>query len=115
MVAKNRILSEAEESFYLAMRALKHPLPEREYVFHPTRKFRFDFAWPDLKVALEVEGGVGGKGKSRHTTFTGLENDCIKYALAAQEGWRLYRFTTKQVLNGTALMFIEEEFRRNAK
>lgn len=104
--------SEAEESFYLSMRAFKHPMPVREFVFLPGRRFRFDFAWPDRLVALEVEGGVGGKKKSRHTTFTGFEKDCIKYALAAQNGWRVYRFSTGQVLQGIALMFMEEEFRK---
>jgi len=109
-----RIASEAEESFYLAMRAYKYPLPEREYKFHPTRKFRFDFAWPEWMVALEVEGGIYS-GKSRHTTIGGFEKDCIKYALAAQLGWRLYRFSSGQVLKGIALQFIEEEIRKHAK
>jgi len=114
-----RARSEAEESFFLSMRAFNHPIPEREYRFHPTRKWRFDFAWPEMKVALEVEGGIyGGKntsGKSRHTTIKGFENDCIKYAAAARLGWRVYRFSTGQVLKGIALLHIEEEFERNAR
>ena len=92
------VVSAAEESFYLAMRAYRYPLPIREYVFHPDRKWRFDFAWPHKKVALEVEGGIyGGKktsGKSRHTTIGGFEKDCLKYAAAAQLGWRVYRFSS---------------------
>lgn len=27
----------------------------KEYLFHPTRKWRFDYAIPDHKIALEVE------------------------------------------------------------
>ena len=34
------------------------PEPELEYRFHPFRKWRFDFAWPEQKVAVEMEGGV---------------------------------------------------------
>jgi len=112
MVGKQKALSEAEESFYISMRAFKHPLPEREYLFHPTRKFRFDFAWPEMMMALEVEGGIYKGG--RHTSINGFEGDCVKYALAIQEGWKVYRFSTGQVLKGIALMYIEEEFRRHA-
>jgi len=105
-------VSDAEEGFALALRALKHPTPVREFRFHHTRKFRFDFAWPEHKVAMEVEGGVGGRAKSRHSTFTGFEKDCFKYALAAQEGWRLYRFSTTQVMKGVAMTFMEKEFKK---
>jgi len=44
--------------------------PQVEYRFHPVRRFRFDAAWVDKKVALEYEGGVYLHGKagqkSRH-------------------------------------------------
>lgn len=32
--------------------------PVSEYKFHESRRWRFDYAWPDHKIALEVEGGV---------------------------------------------------------
>lgn len=32
-----------------------------EYMFHPTRKWRFDFANPDKMVAVECNGGNGNK------------------------------------------------------
>ena len=32
--------------------------PVYEYKFHPTRRWRFDLAWPDKKVAVEVQGGI---------------------------------------------------------
>ena len=31
---------------------------EREFPFHPTREWRFDFAIPQAHVAIEVEGGL---------------------------------------------------------
>lgn len=107
---KAKTPSEAEESFFLSIRAFKYPVPEREFLFLPGRKYRFDFAWKDHKVALEVEGGLYQGG--RHTSITGFEGDCIKYALAAQVGWKVYRFSTGQVLKGIALMFMEKEFRK---
>lgn len=67
----------------------------REYRFHPSRKFRFDLAIPDLKIAIEFEGLVFGKGeKSRHTQSAGYAKDCKKYNLAVLCGWRVLRYTT---------------------
>ena len=62
-----------------------------EYKFHDKRKWRFDFAIPDRKIALEYEGIASSK--SRHTTLKGYSNDCIKYNEASKLGWKVYRFT----------------------
>jgi hypothetical protein len=32
--------------------------PEREYQFDSSRKWRIDFAWPDRKLAVEIESSV---------------------------------------------------------
>lgn len=66
-------------------------LPEREYRFAPPRKWRFDFAWPALRVAVELEGGVWTGG--RHATGAGLIADMDKYNAAASLGWRVLRFS----------------------
>jgi len=69
---------------------------EREYYFaYPKFKYRFDYAIPSLKVAIEVEGGVYIYG--RHNKPAGYEEDCIKYSLAAAMGWTVLRFTTRQI------------------
>lgn len=65
-----------------------------EYRFHPTRRWRFDFAIPDKKIALEIEGGIWTEGKSRHFTGTGYTGDCEKYNLATVVGWHVFRFTS---------------------
>ena len=72
-------------------------MPVRELRFAPPRLFRFDFAWPELKVAVEIEGGL--YGKSRHTTVGGFNKDCEKYNLAVENGWRVLRFTEKMLKN----------------
>jgi hypothetical protein len=71
------------------------PVPEIEYQFLQKRKFRFDFAWPNIKVAVEVEGGTWSGG--RHVTGPGFETDCVKYNLAACNGWRVLRVTNKMI------------------
>jgi hypothetical protein len=68
------------------------PVPVAEFRFHPTRKWRFDFAWPDARVALEVEGSVPGVG-GRHRSYDGWRADMAKYNAAATLGWRLVRCT----------------------
>jgi len=94
--------SEGEETFWLHCRA--HNLtPEREYRFAPPRRYRFDFAWPDMKLAVEVEGGTWMAG--RHNRGAGYESDCRKYSEAAALGWRVIRATTQMVQTGEALAF----------
>ena len=68
------------------------PEPVAEYRFHPERRWRFDYAWPELgAVAVELEGGTWVQG--RHTRGGGFEKDCIKYNAAVLLGWRVLRFT----------------------
>ncbi len=80
-------------------------MPEREYRFAPPRRWRFDFAWPDLLIALEVEGGTRTGG--RHVRGDGYEKDCEKYNEAAIRGWRILRVTASQVRSGEALGWIQ--------
>ena len=66
------------------------PLPDEEYRFHPTRKWRFDFAYPEQKIGIEIEGGVWTRG--RHNRPIGFIKDAEKYNAAAELGWRVFRF-----------------------
>ena len=82
---------------------------EREYRFHPLRKWRFDFAIinaSDRQIAVEVEGGVYVAG--RHTRGATFEADCVKYAQAAIRGWTVLRVTPNIVNDGRALQWIKE-------
>ena len=64
-----------------------------EHTFHPTRKWRFDFAIPEHKIAIEYEGIHSEK--SRHTTRSGYAKDAEKYREAAKLGWMVLRYTAK--------------------
>lgn len=68
-----------------------------EFKFHSLRKWRFDFAIPPSKIAIEVEGGVWISG--RHTRGSGFVNDCEKYNNATALGWRVFRISNEQQLN----------------
>lgn len=82
--------SRLEAVFLLRLKALGLPDPEREYKFHPERRWKFDFAWPERKIAIEVEGGIWSRG--RHTRGNGYINDCEKYNSAVLLGWRVLRY-----------------------
>ncbi|MCK4815094.1 hypothetical protein KA005_04930, partial [bacterium] len=74
----------------------------REYKFHPVRKWRFDFALKD-RVAVEIEGGIWAQG--RHTRGSGFIKDAEKYNTAAAMGWRVFRFPSDMVEDGSAIKF----------
>ncbi|MAF80093.1 hypothetical protein CL629_03385 [bacterium] len=71
------------------------PQPTREYRFHPTRKWRFDFAWVEEKIAVEVEGGIWNSG--RHSRGYGMEADMEKYNEATSLGWKVFRISGKHI------------------
>ena len=71
------------------------PVPEREYRFDAERRWRFDFAWPALKIAVEIEGGVWIRG--RHVRPVGYLGDLEKYNRAVVLGWRVLRYAPHQL------------------
>ena len=77
-------------------------LPVREHRFDRKRQWRFDLAYPDLKVSIEYEGGLWS-GVSRHRTGTGYLRDLEKYNHAALAGWLVLRFAVNQVDDGSWL------------
>ena len=98
--------SVSEATLALHLRADKHAGWVREHQFHDVRKFRFDFAFPKLKIGIEVEGGTTMNG--RHNRAEGYENDCEKYNLAQASGWSVYRYTSAMVKSGAAIAQINE-------
>ena len=101
-------MSAPEETLLLQIRAVGLPEPVREYKFALPRKWRFDFAWADRLLAVEVEGGVFVQG--RHSRGGGFTADCEKYNTAAIRGWTVLRFTTAMITSGEAIKVIEEAF-----
>jgi hypothetical protein len=97
---------ERAEVFLRALEVRGLPRPEREWKFEAKRRWRFDYAWPERMVALEVEGGVWTGG--RHTRGAGFLKDLEKYNRAAVLGWRLLRVTPDKLVSfGTFEMLRE--------
>lgn len=78
----------------------------REFNYYPGRKFAADFAWPEEKIILEIQGGVYNGG--RHVRPVEYEKDCLKYSLAASVGWCVLLFTPKHLNNGEALLILQD-------
>lgn len=89
------------------------PDPVEQHKFCPGRAFRFDGAWPWLKIAYEVDGATWSGG--RHVRGEGVETDALKYSQAAVLGWRVMRFTARMVEDGTALKLIEQALKGEQK
>jgi very-short-patch-repair endonuclease len=66
------------------------PKPTREYRFHDTRKWRLDFAWPDYKLAVEIDGGVHGIREKRG-------RDAEKSRALNDAEWRVQRYTSEDI------------------
>lgn len=77
------------------------PMPVVEYTFHPSRRWRWDYAWPEEKVALEVDGGNFVRGA--HVRGARILKTHEKLNAAAALGWRVL-YTVPRQLHTTALI-----------
>jgi very-short-patch-repair endonuclease len=74
-----------------------HERVETEFRFHPVRKWRFDYAIPEIRLAVEYNGHGGflkAGGISRHGSIIGMTQDAEKLNSAIGHGWRVLQFTT---------------------
>jgi very-short-patch-repair endonuclease len=99
--------SELEELLAFQIRAAGLPEPEREFRFDKVRLFRADFAWPDHRLLVEVEGGIW-MSKGGHNTGRGILRDIEKGNLAASNNWLYLRFAPEHINSGQALDVIED-------
>ena len=78
----------------------QHGLPPgvAEHEFCAGRKWRFDFAFPKQRVAVEVQGGLFTAG--RHTRGAALVKEYEKWRAAAQLGWRILPCIPQQIYSG---------------
>lgn len=74
------------------------PVGVLEFQFHPTRKWRFDLAYPNVLVAFEYEGGIFTGGA--HVRGKHFKSDVEKYNTAALMGWRVFRLHCDMIYRG---------------
>ena len=96
--------SDIEAMFALQLRTTDIPTPVRNCVFLTDRKLELDFAWPDLKLGVEIEGAV-------HRIRERFHGDIEKHALALIHGWTVLRVDGRSIRNGKAIEWFEQLFR----
>lgn len=70
------------------LKQFPHLPPLTQHMFYDKRLWRFDFCWPPLKVALEIQGYGPG-----HTSRKSMYNDANKHNTASALGWSLIYLT----------------------
>jgi hypothetical protein len=131
---RKRAKLEPKDLFAAQCRSYRLPPFVQELVFAKAigRRWRFDFAFPDYMLAMEIEGLVvrqvwsaelqgGGPVKvgsyvanvtncermtvamGRHATITGFREDAEKYNSAAMLGWTVIRFLQNDIKPGHAI------------
>lgn len=112
-MAKTKVVSNTASPTDLFQKLIMAEVPGvevvKEHMFHWTRKWRFDYAIPDLKVAIEIDGAVWDYG--RHNRPQGYINDLEKLNTATSMGWLVLRFTTEDRLKNATLSLIKETIR----
>lgn len=84
--------------------------PVAEHHFDSVCRWRFDLAWPEHHLAVEVEGVTPGGG-GRHQRIKGYEADCEKYNAAVLQGWRIVRLTPRMLKAGYLWPVLDYFFR----
>ena len=116
-------MSQLEDALAFQLKAIQAPPWHTEYRFAAKhvglgkgvktrlkaaglKDWRFDFAWPGRKFAVEIEGG--GYVNGRHTRGAGFAGDLRKYHAAMEMGWTVYRCDGGMVKSGQSLKLIEK-------
>lgn len=94
----------AEDLLAFHIKAGGFPAVVREYLYAPPRKLRADFAFPDARLLVEVQGGI--YTRKAHGSVTGVLADIDRLNAATLAGWRLIRVTPDMVNSGEALQLI---------
>lgn len=93
--------------FLLFLKAHGLPSPVEEYHFHPTRKWRFDYAWVEQKVAIEQQGGIWRRRGGAHTGLGHLR-DLMKLNTAQIMGWIVLQFPTEEMYGQEVVLRLQE-------
>lgn len=91
--------SKLEIMFAEQIQLLQLPPAAREWVFLSSRKFRLDFAWPQFKLAVEIQG-------MQHRIKGRFKADIEKRALALLNGWRVLEVGGTEIRSGKAAAWI---------
>jgi len=107
------VTSALEDTFAFQLAAAGLTGYVREYAAIPGRKIRFDFAFVEARLLVEINGGTFNGGA--HGRGVGINRDYEKANLAVKNGWKVLSFDTKQVKSGDAVAFTQSIIQQGAK
>jgi very-short-patch-repair endonuclease len=87
--------------------------PVMQHRFHPVRKWRWDFCWPDQKLAVEIQGGSFVQGG--HNRAGQQQKDYEKQRTAVSLGWRVLPFNTIDMKDPESVVTFVAQVLTNAK
>ena len=96
----------AEDTLYADLQVAGFD-PTREFEFCEHRAWRMDFAWPEIKLAIEVNGAGFG-----HQSISGQRRDMEKTNAAIEHGWRVLAYPAQSVTTHKRRVRIVEQIRR---
>lgn len=64
-----------------------------------SKRYRADFALPQARSLIEIQGGTYMRG--RHVSGSGYDRDARKYNLAMISGWKVYLLTSTTATDAT--------------
>lgn len=108
--------SPLERKLAFQIKAFSLPEPKRQFRFYKIRQWRADFAWPDEmhRLIVECEGGIFARTQGRgqqygwHQSVERMLSDMEKYNMAAMLGYRVLRYSAREINSGDAIRQIEE-------
>jgi very-short-patch-repair endonuclease len=97
----------------LAYQCIADKLPSfvQNYIFMKERKFELDFAWPEYRCGIEIQGGIF-KGHA-HSAPLMIIRDMEKSNLLVLCGWKVLRYTPQDVSCGLAIGGIKQLLARS--
>lgn len=99
--------SHLEERLLVALRASGFAEPVRSFRFcEPLRKLEIDFAWPERKLGIEVQGGTWKRTRAAHSWGPGQRRDADKLNIAALLRWTLLYCTADMLREGSMEDFL---------
>lgn len=105
--------SKLEADYVAQLERIEVPHFEINYRWHSVREWRWDVAFIDEKIAIEIDG-VRRDGKGDHQTEKGMTNDYQKVAEGVLWGWTILRFTRTMVASGEAAELTQRVISRQA-
>ena len=84
--------SDLEIRFYDTFIEFGLPPPKTQVHPHVNVDWRFDFAWPDKMLAVEIQGYGAG-----HTSYLSMLKDYKKHNFSVSEGWTILYFMSEHL------------------